>query len=404
MNPPTQAHAIVAAIDVNGSPRGKVIPIRHMDGPHTLSTTLFFFGHRDTIAVTDYLAAEPVARKLRYVVRDQGREVPWGDGKKTWFYLELDSADTSYCDGRALVRKIVDGLNAVGIDPHIGLEIEFLLLPELGDSFPLSASRSYDAAPHMTIQRFMDSCLRFCEEAGIAVDSIHTEQGRGMIELVLEHGSPLKIADDAAMLRVFLPRIAGDLGLKALFQPFAVVEGMGIGFGCHHNLSFWRRDHNLLVGNQLAFSTFGMALVRRLAENAAETCAVFRPWPESYARNNRKLWSPDRASAGADDHLVSVRYLLQQGQDRARIEHRISGVDANWHYTTACLLQTALDCGIADLPSEDAAVEGTPTYDFGPLPPTLQVSAEHFATSETAHRLFGQAFRAHLVRLFNARL
>jgi glutamine synthetase len=124
---------------------------------------------------------------------------------------------------------------------------------------------------------------------------------------------------------------------------------------------------------------------------------LYRPWVNSFRRMNRRLWNPENASWGEDNHMVGIRVVHGAVPSKlTRFEHRAPGADINPYLTVASLLQGALQ-GIRRAQDPPDYAQGLATEaHWAMLPHTLPEAIETWRKSPSAAEAFGEAFIEHL--------
>jgi glutamine synthetase len=136
--------------------------------------------------------------------------------------------------------------------------------------------------------------------------------------------------------------------------------------------------------------------VAGLIDALPECAAIFAPHANSYRRLCPGSLAPTTATWGYENRTAALR--IPGGPNGARrIEHRVSGADANPYLVIAAILAAALD-GIEAAAEPPAPVVGNAyVQDARSLPSGWRNAVEAFAASPVVARLFPLEFAATFV-------
>ncbi len=144
----------------------------------------------------------------------------------------------SLLDPRAVLKKVLARLAALGFTAKIGVEFELYLLNPDGSPFQddIHAYSLENAnALDPVLSDLYDTLSEFT-----ALEGIQTEYGPGQIETNLVYTDALEAADDAARLKYAAKEVARKHGKIASFMPKPFTEHSGS--SQHLHISLWRGD------------------------------------------------------------------------------------------------------------------------------------------------------------------
>ena len=280
-------------------------------------------------------------------------------------------------------------------------------MPDVADAPELASSQRMYGLKALAEQHPVLALVREAgERAGLPIDTLVKEAAPGQYEVNLTHRSPLdggalRAADDAVVLRRIVHAAARAHGLRATFmaKPFVGEAGNG----AHVHVSLADRDGaNVFTGEngerRLRHAAAG--LVSTMAESALVFCNTMngfrRMAPGSYA--------PVRANWGRNNRSVAVR-VPASGKSARRLEHRVSGADANPYLVLATVLSGLAEGLVAGreppAPLEGNAYEGE---EGERLPLSLADALVRFGASDFAARALGATMHANLAHLKRAEL
>jgi glutamine synthetase len=405
---------ILAGADTHGIMRGKRVPIGELDRAAERGIALC-----DVIwalPVDEVQPVQPPPGHDGWFPRDgypdmlampdleTARLVPWHD--RTALLL-CDFVDR---DGRAIplspravLRSVVDRARSMGVEPIVGIELEFYALRETPQSVlakrpsQLQAVEErpsvYGVVAGSRHEDFAGAVRATLREYGLAVEACAPEAGAGQFEITVRAAPALRAADEAFLLKSAVKEIAARHGLLATFM--AKPRSDWPGSSCHLHLSL--RD-----GASAAMHHF----IGGLLEGMAELTAIFAPTPNSYRRLTPYSWAATTATWSVDNRSAGVRAICDV-EGIARIEHRQAGADANPYLAAAAALAAGLD-GVRRASEPPPPVDGD-VYALADgaapaLPATLGAATDLLERSALARDWLGDDVVDHCVAMRRAEL
>ncbi|OPC77875.1 glutamine synthetase [Embleya scabrispora] len=298
-------------------------------------------------------------------------------------------------DARGNLRRVHEGFrDRTGLRMRTGCE------PEVTWSVPgvATSHRSGMAHPLLQIEQMerlrpvYQKVIAYGRALGLDMSEGNCE-GPGQLELNWMFDLAEHTADRLMLHRQVCRQVARELGVTVSFMPKPANGELGN--GCHHNVSLWEGERNILVDPAVA----GLHLTPRgrhvlggiLAHTAAST-AVFAPTVNSYKRLcDDGGFAPARVDWGFDNKTCAVRL-----PDNGRLEIKTPDAMVNPYLSHAVLIaaiEDGLKNGIDPGPPRDRDTTG-PTP-FGALPTTLKEALDRFADDPVPSRGLG-ADLAHL--------
>jgi glutamine synthetase len=248
-----------------------------------------------------------------------------------------------------------------------------------------------------THQRLIDDILHSAHAIGIPADGVISEAGPGQFELnILHRPDALAMADDAMLLRRIVRGLAQKHGFGATFMAKPYGDASGSGMHIHASVN------DAAGANVLADATSGApapALFHAVAGLVAampETMLAFAPNANSFRRFRPDAHAPVSAGWGHDDRSAAIRVIdgsqVGGGAKATRIEHRISGADANAYLALGAMLGAMLqgiEAGVMPPPPQDPREPGAGER----LPVEWGAAIDRFASSDKAAGIFGPRLR-----------
>ena len=320
---------ILAGADTHGIMRGKRLPIAELPRAAEHGVALC-----EVIWALPVDEREPVQRPPEhagYFPRDgypdmravpdleTARIVPWHDDTALVLcdFVDRDGGPVPVSP-RAVLRSVVTRAQSMGIEPVVGVELEFYLLREtpqsVADKRPAQLvavderPSVYGVVAASRSEPFTGAVRDTLREYGLAVEACHPESGPGQFEINLRAAPALQAADEAFLLKSAVKEIAARQGLLATFM--AKPRSDWPGSSCHLHLSLGGADLRHFIGG--------------LLDGMAELTAIFAPTPNSYRRFAPYSWAGTTATWGVDNRSAGVRAI-----GGTRVEHRQAGADAN---------------------------------------------------------------------------
>ena len=181
--------------------------------------------------------------------------------------------------------------------------------------------------------------------AGLDVETVISEYAPGQFELTLKHQSNLlKSADDIIRLKRIVRAQSRSHGITACFmaKPMENVSGSGMHF---HISMYDKKGINLFSENNKGkINPNLLNAIGGLSQTMGESMLVFAPHANSWRRLVLGSYAPVRPNWGLDNRSVAFRIPSSSNKNR-RIEHRVSGVDAN-PYLVALTVLSAIRYGM----------------------------------------------------------
>jgi glutamine synthetase len=400
---------ILAGADTHGIMRGKRLPIVELDRVTERGIAL-----SDVIWALPVDEVEPVQPPTGtggYFPRpgypdmlavpdlETARVVPWHDRTALVLcdFVDRDGGAVPLSP-RAVLRSVVERVRAMGVDPILGVELEFYVLRETPQSALAKRPTQLEAVEERPSvygvvagsrqEPFAASVREILREYGLAVEACNPESGPGQFEINLRAAPALQAADEAFLLKSAVKEIAGRQGLLATFM--AKPRSDWPGSSCHLHVSL--RD---------AGASTTSHLVGGLLAGMAELTALLAPTPNSYRRFVPYSWAGTTATWSVDNRCAGVRALAD------RVEHRQAGADANPYLAAAAVLAAGLD-GVQRKheppPPVDGDVYALPAGAAPSLPATLAEATDVLERSALARDWLGDDVVDHYVALRRAEL
>ena len=384
--------------DVHGSVRGKALRPdafeAALSGGAVMTDLLLALDPTDT-PITDYerFGIRSGAGDL-LVTPDPStvRELSWLPGWRICLCTP-SWADGSRCElaSREVLRAAVERMAAQGYETLAAFEYE-VRLRDAADE-PLSSGISYSLAEIARFEQLVARLLPALQALEVELSAIHTEAGPGLLELNIAARDGLRAADDAVFVKLAVKEVAASMGMRASF--LAKTKPGEEGSSGHVHLSCWSDGANAFASSDESedLPTPFAGAIAGVLEHLGAASLMLNPTINSYKRLVPGWFAPVNASWGLENRSCAVRAIRGTHPERARIECRRPGADANPYLALAALVVCAAD-GIARGATPPAPIVGDASErgDLPALPGSLEAALAAFDADGDFRRLVGETF------------
>lgn len=285
-----------------------------------------------------------------YCVAIEGRISPvrWANRPTAQVLMTMldDKRKPFFADPRNALQKVVNRFTKLGLTPVTAFELEFYLVDPAAFKQTGRIARGIDEnAPdpqnmyslaELTGQADLFADIRAAAlEQGLPIDTIIKEAAPGQFEVNLQHrADPMAAADDAVLLRRLISECAIKYGLRATFMAKPFLGWPGNGMHVHASLLDRNGDNIFSIDGgdeQLESAIAG------LLETMRDSLLFFVPGFNGYRRLQPGSYAPTRIAWGRNNRSVAVRVPASE-RSANRLEHRLSGADANPYFVLAAVL------------------------------------------------------------------
>lgn len=339
------------------------------------------------------------------------RRVPWLEGTALVLCDMLDHATHSDVphSPRAILKKQVARLEAMGMRPLMASELEYFLFEDSYAAAHEKAYRnlktvsSYNEDYHIfqtTKEEEVNRAIRNgLHGAGIPVENSKGEASAGQGEINVQYGDALTMADRHAIIKNACKEIAWSKGRALTFM--AKWSHDHAGNSSHVHQSLWSAD-----GLESLFhdpdAEHGMSelmcqYIAGLLQHASEITYFLAPYINSYKRFAEGTFAPTKAIWSTDNRTAGYR-LCGEKSKGIRVECRVGGGDLNPYLAFAALLAAGID-GIENKRKLEPEFRGN-AYDGSELreiPKTLRDATVALDESKMLRSAFGDEVIDHYV-------
>lgn len=333
-------------------------------------------------------------------------DVPWQDHGVAQVQLTMHERDGApfFGDPRHLLARQLQRFTARGFTPTVAVELEFYLIDRERDIHglpqPPRAPRTGRREHRTQINSMLDldeysavlaDIDAACHIQGVPSTTALAEYGPGQFEVNLAHGSNvLAVCDQAMRFRRIVKCVARRHGMDATFlsKPYADMAGSGL----HVHVSLEDAAGNRLFA---AEEPMGSPLMRQAAAGLlatmADGMAVFAPLANCWRRYRPDAYVPLTADWSINNRGAALRVPVSDADNR-RLEHRVSGAEANPYLVVSWILGGMLhgiEAGLEPRPPLTGNAYHGKCALGAPLPHHWATAVERFEHSEFARTLMG---------------
>ena len=250
---------------------------------------------------------------------------------------------------RNVLKKIVQLYNDQGWTPVVAPEMEFFLTarnidpnmpvePPMGRSGRRAAGKqAYSLSAVDEYGKVIDDIYDYAEAQGLEIDGILQEGGAGQIELNLEHGDPVRLADDVFFFKRLIREAALRHDCFATFMAKPIADEPGSAMHIHTSVVDTRSGKNIFSEKKGEATESFLHVIAGLQNHLTGAIAVLAPYVNSYRRYVPDFAAPINLEWGHDNRTTGLRVPISSAAAR-RIENRLPGMDCNPYLGIAATL------------------------------------------------------------------
>jgi glutamine synthetase len=321
----------------------------------------------------------------------------------------IDVKGNNDIDPRSVLTEQAARFQKTGLTPVVAVELEFYVMaPRTNGVFQLNTPPGLSADPDwpMTfsfedmdiLKRLIDDIYTIGEAQGLPVEAVMQESGPGQFEINLKHrADPVAAALDGLLLKRAVKAAALANNVEATFMAKPHHEWAGSGLHVHVSV-LDSKGNNIFIGDPNArepaeplVPAFKHA-IGGLLKTMPDFMAIWAQSANSYRRYVPKSYVSMAPHWGFNNRTVALR--IPGGNVKAtRVEHRVSGADANPYLVVAAILagiqhgiNNKIDCG--------PCVKGnSEELNVPPLPTSWVNALDVFSKSPVVAEAFGTSFQ-----------
>ncbi len=400
----TEVEALVP--DMSGIARGKIMPAHRywqeqgMRLPEEIFLQTVTGDYPDDFSAVDPAEIDMVVRADPRTIRI----VPWAQDVTAQVLHDCYYDDDSPVEmaPRHVLRRVLALYEAKGWRPVIAPELEFYLVkpntdadyplePPVGRSGRAEAGRqSYSIDAVNEFDPLFEDVYDYCEAQGLDLDTLIHEAGPAQVEINLNHGDPLDLADQAFLFKRTVREAAMRHRMYATFMAKPMAHQAGSAMHMHQSVVDAESGLNVFSDADGNDTPLFHSHIAGLQKYAPAAMSIFAPNVNSYRRITRDHSAPINVQWGYDNRTAGLRVPLSPAQAR-RVENRVAGADANPYLAMAATLACGY-LGMVEGLKPGAPMKGS-AYDLPySLPRSLEASLQLLTECDALKETLGARF------------
>lgn len=331
--------------------------------------------------------------------------VPWADDRTLQVICDMrlrDGADLEVAP-RNVLRRVLQHYDDAGLRPIVAPELEFYLTkPNVDPNEPIEppigrtgrrgvSSQVYSMSAVDEYGQVIDTIYDYAEAQGLQIDTVIQEGGAGQIEINLQHGDPLQLADQVFFFKRTIREAALKHGIFATFMAKPIRDEPGSAMHLHQSVLDKATGENIFSNADGSASEQFRYFIGGSQKFLMQALPLMAPYVNSYRRITVGGQSaPSNLEWAADNRTTGLR-VPHSGPDARRLENRVIGMDCNPYIAIA----TSLACGLLGIqqktqPRPEAMNEVWETEEN--LPSSLNSALDMFEDATALREMLGEEF------------
>ncbi|WP_374299753.1 glutamine synthetase family protein [Paracoccus sp. (in: a-proteobacteria)] len=257
---------------------------------------------------------------------------------------------------RNVLKRIVGLYAERGWKPVVAPEMEFFLvarnidpnqpiIPPMGRTGRRAAAKqAYSMSAVDEYGKVIDDIYDFAEAQGFEIDGILQEGGAGQVEINLNHGDPVALADEIFYFKRLIREAALRHDCFATFMAKPIEGEPGSAMHIHHSVIDVATGQNLFSDQRGAETPQFLHFIAGMQKHLPAAVALLAPYVNSYRRYVPDFAAPINLEWGRDNRTTGLRVPISSPEAR-RVENRLAGMDCNPYLGIAA----SLACGYLGL-------------------------------------------------------
>lgn len=248
---------------------------------------------------------------------------------------------------RSLLKKVVKQYKNKGLEPIVGVELEFYVFKRNGEDFVYYSDKPgnvYSMNPRVDPTDLVRSIQNILLTMGIEVLYCNHEFFPGQYEINWGHSDALTAADQAFTFKAACKEMAAMNGLYATFMGRPKNETGGSGCHLHFSINDLNTGKNLFddPDGKDGLSELMRHFIAGQMAHAKAMTSFFAPNINSYKRYVLDSFAPYYLAWGLDNRTTYIRVPRERGK-ATRVENRAACASANLYLAIAVGLLAGID-------------------------------------------------------------
>ncbi len=339
--------------DFAGIARGKVMPARKFINTERSFLPISIFYQTITGEYSDYDTEDSWTEKDMVLIPDLNTAVasPWADDVTIQIIHDMETLEGEPVPiaPRHVLKRVLKLYRKKGWQPIVAPELEFYLTkPNIDPDFPLeppvgrsgrqgAGRQSYSIAAIDEYTAVIDTIYDFADAQGIEIDTIIQEGGAGQIEINLDHGDPLDLADKVFTFKRTIREAALRHDCYATFMAKPIEDEPGSAMHLHQSVIDRKTGKNIFSENDGSASELFYWFIGGQQKYLTSVISILAPYVNSYRRLVPGVSAPINLEWGMDNRSTGLRIPTSSPAGR-RVENRVVGMDTNPYLAMAACL------------------------------------------------------------------
>ncbi len=343
--------------DIAGIARGKTMPARKFARQERLFLPISIFYQTITGTYADLDMEDQYTEADMVLAPDMATATaaPW-TGDITMQVIH----DITNLDGkpvglspRNVLKRVLGFYEELNWKPVVAPELEFYLTkPNINPDNPIEPQvgrtgrrvvgrQAYSMSAVDEYGPVIDDIYDFAEAQGFEIDTVIQEGGAGQIEINLQHGDPVALADQVFYYKRLIREAALRHDCFATFMAKPMQDEPGSAMHIHQSVLDTKTGKNIFSHKDGTPTKKFYNFIAGQQKHLLSVFYMLAPYVNSYRRFVAGDSAPTNLEWGTDNRSTGLRIPISSPQSR-RIETRVVGMDCNPYLAFATCLASGL--------------------------------------------------------------
>ena len=250
---------------------------------------------------------------------------------------------------RNVLKRVLSYYQKEGWQPVVAPELEFYLTspnpdpgkpiePQIGRTGRKVVGRqAYSMSAVDEYGSVIDDIYDFTEAQGFEIDTIIQEGGAGQIEINLQHGNPVELADQVFYYKRLIREAAMRHNCFATFMAKPMQDEPGSAMHIHQSVVDAKTGNNVFSDQDGNPTDLFYGFIAGQQQHLTSVFCMLAPYVNSYRRFVPDDSAPTNLEWSRDNRTTGLRIPVSSAQSR-RVENRVAGMDCNPYLALAASL------------------------------------------------------------------
>ena len=393
--------------DIAGIARGKTMPARKFIKQENLflPNSIFYQTITGTYAEMDGIKDQWTESDILLTAdMSTATSAPWTGDITLQVIHDITNLDGEPVglSPRNVLKRVLSFYQAQGWQPIVAPELEFYLTkPNINPDDPIEpqigrtgrkvvGGQAYSMSAVDEYGPVIDDIYDFAEAQGFEIDTIIQEGGAGQIEINLQHGEPVELADQVFFYKRLIREAALRHDCFATFMAKPMQDEPGSAMHIHQSVIDRKTGNNIFSKKDGTPTDLFYGFIAGQQQHLPSVFCMLAPYVNSYRRFVPDDAAPTNLEWSNDNRTTGLRIPIASPQAR-RVENRVSGMDCNPYLALAASLASGfLGMKNALKPRDEATGE---SYDSEfTVPRSLMGALDSFSENTELTDMLGNDF------------